>query len=136
MSNEDEYQPGWCPICKEPEQICDAYGLCPGAKDEKQVDMWVKTAWFEMKPDCYGGEKFDEHIPMWNGYVEGDKQDDTTRQPLRFDPKDFPPGTKIIFQEPCCPKCGELYGNCMVRGYNRDDECDFDWKLWAEYQYG
>ena len=28
---------------------------------------------FEMKPDCYGGERFNEHIPQWWGYCEGDK---------------------------------------------------------------
>lgn len=90
---------------------------------------------FEMKPDCYGGERFNEHIPKWWGYSEGDKQDDTSEAPLRFDPKDYPPGTKIVLTEPLCPKCGECYQNCMVRGYGNQDECNFDWNQWAEEQY-
>ena len=95
----------------------------------------VETEWFEMKPDVYGGKDFDEHIPMWNGYADGDKQDDTTRQPLVFDPKDYPPGTKIVVKEPVCPKCGEVFENCMVRGCGGGNDCDFDWKEWAEDRY-
>jgi hypothetical protein len=98
-----------------------------GAMERKTV------MWFEMTPDIYGGEKCDEHIPRWNGYAAGDKQDDTTRQPLTFDPKNFPPGTKITVEEPLCPKCGEIYENCMARGSG--DACDFDWRSWAEELY-
>jgi hypothetical protein len=45
---------------------------------------------FEMKPYIYGGKDMDEHIPQWNGYAYGDKQDDTHNDPLVFRPEDFP----------------------------------------------
>ena len=88
--------------------------------------------WFEMKPDVYGGKNLDEHIPRWNGYADGDKQDDTSSDPLIFRPEDFPPGTKIVVSEPLCPKCGEVFENCNAKT-GRD--CDFDWRRWAEEQY-
>lgn len=102
-------------------------------RDDLEKLTYIETMWFEMKPDIYGGDSVDEHIPMWNGYAVGDKQDDTTEESLIFDPKDFPPGTKIVITEPECPKCGEVYENCMVRGF--ETACDFDWKEWAEDQY-
>ncbi len=89
--------------------------------------------WFEQKPNVYGGDNLDEHIPQWWGYAAGDKQDDMTHDHLVFRSEDFPPGTKIIVKEPLCPKCNEVYANCMVRG--RDGDCNFDWKSWAEGQY-
>ena len=94
-----------------------------------------KIGELQMRPDCYGGKNFDEHIPQWWGYFEGDKQDDTTKKPFALDPKDHPPGTKITIEEPVCPKCEEIYTNCMVRGYDSPDECDFDWKGWVEEQF-
>lgn len=94
---------------------------------------YTNTMWFEMKPDVYGGEDMNQHIPMWNGYADGDKQDDTSKDPLIFDPKLYPPGTKIVVSEPLCPICNEVYANCIVRsGHNA---CTFDWKQWAEEQY-
>ena len=87
----------------------------------------------EMKPDVYGGRKLDEHIPMWNSYANGDMGDETSHKPLVFNPKDYPPGTIIEVKSPMCPKCGEVYENCMVRGHEGD--CDFDWKQWAEDKY-
>jgi hypothetical protein len=87
----------------------------------------------EMKPDIYGGKNMDEHIPMWNRYVYGDMGDDTGPDPLIFDPKDYPPGTIIQVSSPVCPKCGEVYENCMVRW--QDGACNFDWTQWAEEQY-
>lgn len=94
---------------------------------------YTETAWFEMRPNIYGGKNCDEHVPQWNGYVAGDKQDDTCKDPLIFDPKDYPPGTKIIVSEPVCPKCDEVYENCMVRG--EEAACNFDWTNWAEDQF-
>ena len=96
---------------------------------------YVVTENYEMKPDVYGGPKMDQHIPAWNGYVAGDKQDDTTRQPITFDPKDYPPGTKITVETPICPKCHDVYENCMVRSEYTPNPCNFDWHDWAECQY-
>ena len=78
---------------------------------------YVITECWGMMPDYYGGENFDEHIPQWLDCT-GDKQDDTIGNPIPFDPKDYPPGTKITVEEPVCPKCGDVYKNC---------KCDFDW---------
>ena len=102
---------------------------------ETEREREVEIERYEMQPDCYGGKNFDEHIPQWWGYCDGDKQDDTTRQSIVFDPKDYPPGTKIVVTSPVCPKCDEVYENCMVRGYGGPNECDFDWKKWAEGKY-
>ena len=95
---------------------------------------YVKTMWAEMKPDVYGGKNADEHIPRWEAFCLGDRGSELSSADLILDPKLFPPGTKIEISEPICPKCGEVYQNCMSRGYNKD-ECDFDWKEWAEDQY-
>ena len=94
-----------------------------------------KIGEFQMRPNCYGGEKCDKHIPQWWGYFVGDKQDDTVKEPIILSPENFPPGTKVTIEEPICPKCGEIYTNCMVRGYNMPTECDFDWVKWTEEQY-
>jgi hypothetical protein len=90
--------------------------------------------WIEMTPDVYGGHKCNEHIPRWNCYADGDKQDNTVTEPVKFNPKDFPPGTKIVISEPLCPKCDEVYENC-IGCRKEDDGCDFDWKEWTENQY-
>ena len=94
----------------------------------------VEVARYEMKPYIYGGDNMDKHIPQWWGYAAGDKQDDTGPERITFNPKNYPPGTKITVEVPVCPRCGEVYKNCMVRGYG-EDECDFNWKQWAEEQY-
>jgi hypothetical protein len=87
----------------------------------------------EMQPDIYGGDKCDEHIPMWNSYCYGDMGEDTSFDPLIFDPKLYPPGTIIEVKTPCCPKCGEVFENCIIRG--QPGSCDFDWKKWTEERY-
>jgi hypothetical protein len=30
---EDNYSPGWCPFCGDPESVCEAYGGCGNADD-------------------------------------------------------------------------------------------------------
>jgi len=96
---------------------------------------YIEIMTAELKVDCYCGENADEHTKYWNGYCAGDKQDDDFKEPIILDVALLPPGTKVIVKEPACPKCGEVYGNCMVRGYGNENECDFDWKNWAEEQY-
>lgn len=97
-------------------------------------EMYHETEWYEMTPDVYAGENMDEHIPLWTGYVSGDKDSETFSEPIVFDPKDYPPGTKIIVKEPVCPKCLLSYIDCMSRpGFEND--CDFDWKELAEILY-
>jgi len=83
-----------------------------------------------MKPDTYGGEECDEHIPMWEAYAEGDMDSEHSTEDFILSPKNFPAGTKIIVQEPCCPKCDMNASLCM-----ETDDCDFDWKAWADDEY-
>lgn len=89
------------------------------------------TTWFEMKPDIYGGDNCDQHIPTWDVYSDGDKNS-TSIDKITLDAKDFPPGTKIVISEPVCPKCGMTVGMCMELG---TDQCEFDWENWVEEQY-
>ena len=84
----------------------------------------------EQKPDVYGGKECDEHIPMWEAYAEGDMESEHSTEPLTLDPKSFPPGTRIIIEEPVCPECHCAASVCMEVG-----ECDFDWKEWADNLY-
>ena len=96
----------------------------------------IETMWAELKADCYCGDNADEHKKYWNCYAVGDKQDDDCSEPIVLDAELFPVGTKVIVLEPVCPKCGEVYDNCIVRGYNNANECDFDWRKWVEENYG
>jgi hypothetical protein len=91
---------------------------------------YITVMWAEQKPNCYGGKEFNEHIPMWDAYFEGDKDSEHSEDNLILDPKLFPAGTKIIIQEPICPKCEMSASLCIEIG-----ECDFDWKEWAEDKY-
>ena len=87
-----------------------------------------------MEPDVYDGPECDQHRPRWIVSVPKEGDEDIG-DVLELSAKTFPPGTRVIIEEPICPKCGEIYENCMVRGYGYDNECDFDWKNWAEEQY-
>ena len=89
--------------------------------------------WFEMKPDLYGGDNCDEIIPQWECSTDGDIGSDIEKEPLIFKAKNFPPGTKIIVSQPVCPKCGDLYEDCIVR--TQPYHCDFDWKQWFKNKY-
>lgn len=86
-----------------------------------------------MTPDVYAGENMDEHEPAWNGYAVGDMGDETFKEPIVFEAEDYPPGTRVIVESPICPKCHEVYENCMARGGSFP--CDFDWRNWVEEQY-
>ena len=86
---------------------------------------FIETYRFRQEPDVYTGPQWVVGIEKEGDHIEsGD---------IIFDPVDYPPGTRIIIQEPLCPECGEIYDNCMVRGGNHP--CNFDWELWAEEQY-
>ncbi len=86
-----------------------------------------------MEPDVYDGPNLDRHRPRW--IISIPKQgDEDMGEKLILNAENFPPGTQVIIQEPLCPKCEEVYENCMDRG-GGDLACDFDWKKWAEGQY-
>lgn len=83
----------------------------------------------EQKPDVYGGEECNEHIPRWEAYAEGDMDSDMTEE-LTLMAKNFMPGTRITVEEPCCPKCGMNATLC-----SETNDCDYDWKEWADNEY-
>lgn len=102
-----------------------------------------ETAWFAMKPDCYGGPECDQIEPRWHCYAEGDKDSDDQREPLSLDPKVFPPGTRIVVIEPTCP-CGMPRGvifpvtdggKSEPKFEAKCDECGFDWEAWTLNEY-
>ena len=78
------------------------------------------------EPDIYGGKNLDQNRPRWIEAIpkEGDEE---IGEILELDPKDFPPGTQIIVKEPFCPKCGEIYENCVVGEADNTRDCNFDW---------
>jgi len=87
---------------------------------------------FRQEPDVYDGEKFDQHRPRWIVGMpkEGDEDIGNT---IIIKAEDYPPGTEVIIKEPLCPKCRDIYENCMARHCNAP--CDFDWKNWTEEMY-
>ena len=87
------------------------------------------TLWAEMKPDIYAGENFDEVKPMFECQAEGDMSADTT-DTIVINASQYPPGTVILVQEPCCPKCMQVPEMCRAT-----ESCDFDWDNWCEEQY-
>lgn len=84
----------------------------------------VMTA--ELRVDCYDGPECDQHRKYWNGYAEGDKQDEAIDGDLVLSAAQFPPGTRIRIESPACPTCHETQDTCR---------CGFDWKGWVEGQY-
>ena len=80
-----------------------------------------------MKPDVYGGENCDEHTPGWTAHFDGDMDSENGLPCLELAAKTFPPGTQVIVQMPVCPACDEIQEIC---------DCGFDWKEWADNEYG
>lgn len=98
------------------------------------------TMWFDMEPDCYGGKSCDQIIPQWHCYAEGDKDSDHQRKPLRLEARRFPPGTKIIIEEPVCPTCSQMRSPkypTPKRGplFSPKCDCGFDWDNWTLEQF-
>ncbi len=85
--------------------------------------------WAEMRPDLYVGKNCDEMKPQWHSECDGDRESETLGI-ITFDPASFPPGTKIIISQPCCPLCGLVQTTCVELG-----DCSFDWDVWCDRQY-
>jgi len=85
---------------------------------------YIRVGKAEMKPDVYGGESCEEHIPRWMGYLYED--DETDLEIIKLDPKAFPAGTKILIEIPICPKCELQQELC---------KCGFDWMGWINESY-
>lgn len=79
----------------------------------------------EMKPDVYGGDNFETHIPRWECSFKGDMELEFIRE-LELSAEGFVSGTRVIIQEPVCPECEMTASIC---------NCGFDWKAWAENEY-
>lgn len=99
-----------------------------------------QTMWAEMRPDCYGGKTCDQIEPRWHCYAEGDKDSDYQRAPLKLDARLFPPGTKVLIEEPVCPQCKEVRSPIYPapkRGplFTPKCRCGFDWETWTLHQY-
>ena len=85
----------------------------------------------ELKVDTYHGDNCDEPKPFFDVYTEGDMDSEQLNGSIEISVEAYPPGTKIIIQEPCCPKCTMVRELCEL-----DEGCDFDWKNWIECEYG
>jgi hypothetical protein len=99
-----------------------------------------ETMWAEMKPDCYGGQNCDQIRPRWECYAAGDMESEDGLKTISLAARTFPPGTRVVVQEPVCPQCGETRSIKYPppkRGPLFDDKCDcgFDWKAWTLEQY-
>lgn len=84
----------------------------------------------EQSPDCYAGKDANEHIPLWKSYADGDMDSLHSNEDLVLNPKQFPAGTRVIVQEPVCPKCGMVASCCIAV-----KKCNFDWKKWADLEF-
>lgn len=83
----------------------------------------------ERRVDCYGGDTFDQHIPLWRAYCDGDR-DSSDLKEVVLGCGHFPAGTIVTVSVPVCPKCHQDADMCTD-----DEACDFDWRIWAEEQY-
>lgn len=91
----------------------------------REVKQFRVVMGAEMTPDCEGGEKFDEKIPLWKTWAEGDFG--YIKEPeFSINAKNFPAGTKILIKVPLCPDCEEDADMC---------KCGFDWNAWIDYNY-
>lgn len=98
--------------------------------DEDLELAYAATQWYEMKPDLYEGDPVGSEIkPRFECFCEGDMQSDF-EETVSFSAKDFPPGTKITVELPCCPECGQDVETCKELG-----DCDFDWDNWVAGEY-
>ena len=80
-----------------------------------------------MEPDVYGGPSCDKHIPGWTVHFDDDMDSEKGLPCLELAAKHFPPGTRVIVETPVCPKCEIIQELC---------ECGFDWKEWADCEFG
>lgn len=82
----------------------------------------------EQRPDVYAGPNCDQIEPRWIGNVDGEGWVEVGLPDgsIAFMPEHFPPGTRVIVQEPECPECAEIASLCS---------CGFDWEQWARIEY-
>ena len=91
---------------------------------------------FRQEPDCYDGASCDQRRPRWmTSYPkEGDEEDGETLK-LEMNARQYPPGTRVTIEVPCCPKCGDP-ADCHYDGLTPvrewpSCECGFSWTEWV-----
>jgi hypothetical protein len=84
----------------------------------------------ELKVDCYAGKTCDQHKPEWHGHFDGDMDGGKIGKRITLDVSQFRPGTRVLIQEPVCPRCDATREMCEL-----DKGCDFNWRAWDEEQY-
>lgn len=94
---------------------------------------YTATAGAEFKADIYSGKNSDKHKTYIEAWCEGDTGTERLKR-INFDAKRWPVGTKLIVEVPCCPGCHLDAEHQNKKG--KCPECGFDWKNWAEEQYG
>lgn len=93
----------------------------------QQADAyWTKT-------NCYDGKNCNGLRPEWwtSAPKEGDYKHGETLE-LKIDAANLPPGSKVIIEVPCCPKCG-LQADAVTdprKNYKAwpNCECGFSWR--------
>ena len=102
--------------------------------------QYVERQTFRQEPDCYDGKSCDQHRPRWmTSYPkEGDEEDGETLK-LEMKATQYPPGTRVTIEVPCCPKCGDPAD--MNGGDGKDYrkwpncDCGFSWRKWVEANF-
>lgn len=64
---------------------------------------------------------------------EGDEEDGEILK-LEMRATQYPPGTRVTIEVPCCPKCGDPADCNEPKEYGRtwpDCECGFSWTNWV-----
>lgn len=108
--------------------------------DEPRFSRWLSS---EVKANVYDGPTHDGHRNYFETYCEGDMGSDQHDDPITLKVSDFPPGTRIHVELPCCPACGLVRrdtrqfidGLWKITGFARRCDCGFNWKEWTEEQY-
>lgn len=101
---------------------------------------FAKRQIFYQEPDCYDGKSCDQLRPRWmTSYPKEGKEEDGEILKLEIDAKSMPPGSRVVIEVPCCPKCGDpadTFVDCLDK-YSEwpDCECGFSWKNWSIEKY-
>lgn len=100
---------------------------------------YVERQTFRQEPYCYDGKTCDKQRPRWmTSYPkEGDEEDGEVLQ-LEMIARQWPPGTRVTIEVPCCPECGEPAD--MQQPYPDERKlrrtwpkcrCGFSWSKWV-----
>jgi len=95
-----------------------------------------ETMWATMRPEPQYSARGEHLAPRWQCYADGDKDGEEGLKTLDLAAYTFPPGTKVVVSEPCCPKCGDLREPSFPKlTFAVMCNCGFNWGEWAKDQY-